>query len=157
METRMRKLVSIKSTAILLLVLLVVLGSALAARHYRVSGWGKVAINFAAGTGTGDAELTIGGDEYVGTVYVLVPEPVKLRSGALYFEGVTHTFTFPTIGKFETLGNEMAVPVGEGVSTLTGYMDITGGDKFSSGRLSVKGELHANGTAYFEVNGAVGL
>lgn len=163
MKTRMKKLISVKSISVLVLVLLVVLGSALAARHYPVIGSGEVYL----GTGQipdpppDNVRLTIGGKLYEGRVTVELGKPGKGRGSVLYFRDVKHTFDLES-GIFYATGDEMATPMGEeGLYSLNGYMQITGGKgEFESacGRLKINGELNRKTEKiFFDVHGAIGL
>ena len=163
MKTRMKELISLKSIPMLALALLIVLGPAWAARRYPVRGSGEVDL------GTGElpdpppdnVSLTIAGKLYQGRVTVEVGEPVKGPGGILRFYDVKHTFKLDP-GTFYTTGDEIATPTGvEGVYTLNGYMELTGGKgdfESACGRLRVHGELNLKTEKIlFDVHGAIGL
>ena len=160
MRTKMTELIGIRSIPLFVLALLIVLGPAWAARHYPVLGSGEVPLGLTLPVGH-NVRLTIAGKLYEGDVTVKMGEPVKGPGGILRFYGVEHTFDFEG-GIFNTTGDEIATPTGvEGVYTLSGYMEITGGKgRFEGayGRLSVHGELnYKTEKILFDVRGAMAL
>ncbi|UCE47693.1 MAG: hypothetical protein JSW47_19105, partial [Phycisphaerales bacterium] len=107
MRTKMKKLVSMKSILMLVLVLLVVIGSALAARRYPVSGSGEVLLDPSEipDPPPDNVWLTIAGKPYEGRVTFNAGDPVEGPGGVLHFDGVKHTFDFED-DIFYTTGDE---------------------------------------------------
>ena len=158
MKARMKKLISIKSIPILALALLIVFGTALAAGLEPVSGSGEVSLI----AGEGPVNLTIGGEEWVGTIRVIMG-PVAVRPGGVtQYLDIVHIFSDEAENTFTTIGGEITAPTGEeGVYTLSGDMEITGGKgsfEGACGSLRVNGELnYKTEKILFDVYGAMAL
>jgi len=167
MNTKMKKLMSIKNVSILALAILVVLSSALAeSEGDSVAGSGDVefkAFEFPFLTLEGPTTLSIEGEKYQGTVTVTVDviQVVPGENGVLNYYGVKHEFAFGD-GSFTTTGDEVAKPTDQpGLSILSGYMNITGGTGDflgASGEMSVHGRMDESDIvpkASFKVNGVI--
>ena len=129
MKTKMKKLISIGSVSMLTLVLLIVLGSALASGRKPLSVSGEVtAISQTQFQGT--ATLSIEGEEFEGLVTVSVdPEQIEVRNEVTNIEGTnvwnsSEIITRGTEEQFEEI-EEMIAPVPD--DTLLGnIIDILG-------------------------------
>jgi hypothetical protein len=154
MKAKMKKLISIRSVPALVLVLLIVLGTALAeSEGDSVTGSGDVLLTREDG-GEGTATLSIEGEKLDGEVIV------NILSGGMPLT-VEHIFSFGE-GSFTTIGNEVLKPTDEdGLFVLTGDMTIDsekgeGVFASASGEMSVHGQIHlVEGWASFRVNGTL--
>lgn len=157
MKAKMKKSISI-STPVVVLALLVILGTALAAGRDPVSMSGEVDLNTFSGTAT----ITIGGEELEVTVQVIPKQPPVPKDGGLYFPEVEHVFTLEDESiLLITTGEELAMPTDENsaIYTLHGNMviiDGTGVFDGASGELRVNGQMDWSiGQATFDANGAI--
>jgi hypothetical protein len=155
MKARMKKLMSVQSMAVL--VILIASGFALPAARGPASIQGQVDLNTFSGTAT----VTIGGVTFSGSVQVIPTGPiVESEDGVLHFPEVVHVFDLGDQNTLVTTGKEVADPVNPfGLYTLNGYMKITSATGIfegASGELSVHGELDWSvGQATFEARGAI--
>ena len=163
MKTKMKKLISIGSVSMLTLVLLIVLGSALASGRKPLSVSGEVtAISQTQFQGT--ATLSIEGEEFEGLVTVSVdPEQIEVRNEVTHYKCVMHVFEFSEEDTLITIGEEFAAPADDnpGILTLHGNMEITEGTgvfEGGSGELRVNGQMNVGvmpPEATFEANGII--
>jgi len=151
MKARMKKLISIKSILLLALVLLIVLGSALAAGHEPVSGSvSAIAINAYQFEGT--ATLTIGGGEEVKPSFVATLLEMSENDEGVLHAKVSHTFDFGDGNTFTTEDKAVMEPVDEfGLYTLNETLKIISGEGDFE---DVSGELHVHGQINFGVTPA---
>jgi hypothetical protein len=148
MKERMKKLISIKSIPILALVLLIVLGTALADGRDPVSGSGEALLDLAPPPGaTGTATLNIGGEEFTASLVVQITSQVVSDEGVLHATA-THTFTLldeygeETNDRITTTDKEVIDTDG----TLNAHLTITGGTGAFEG---ASGELAGHGQVQF--------
>ena len=140
MKAKMKKLISIKSIPILALVLLIVLGSALAAGRDPVYGSGWAKLNLVTGAAEGQADLIIGGEEFTASLAIQLTSQVVSDEGVLHATA-THTFTLPS-GTIITSDKEVIDTDG----TLNAHLTITGGTGAFEG---ASGELAGHGQVQF--------
>ncbi len=158
MKVRINKSTSIMVMPVLVLVLLVTLGAALAE-----TGLDPVTITGEVDLATfiGTATVAIKGDILSGAVQVIPMVPPEPKDGGLYFPEVVHEFTLDDGSTLTTAGAEFAMPMDENptIFTLHGNMDIIGGTgvfEGSSGELRVNGQMDWSvGLATFESKGAI--
>lgn len=146
MKTKVKKLISIKSMAVLGLALLVVLGTAMAdSACDHVSGSGATELDPSDGLFKGSGNLTIQGEKFDALVTVSVDNLFISEDGVLQAKGVTHKFDFGDGNTFTTSGNEIGDPTDTpGLFTLKGLMRITSGTgvfEDASGELTIRGEM----------------
>ena len=168
MRNRAKKLTSIKVLPVLGLVLLLVLGSALAkpARD-PVSGYGSSVLNLVTGDSFGSLTLFVRGEELLADLSVT--DVVMVYSGNDE-EGVFHataesTLDFGDGDTFTTADKIVGVPKGGGLYKLNEKLTIisgTGAYEGASGNLSIHGEAQfpAPGDppfaqVSFEIRGAI--
>jgi len=154
----MKKLTSIKSVPLLGLVLLIVLGTALAeSEGDLVTGSGLVTANLATGIGDGTAILSIEGERVEGIVEVNVSSNTD---GTFW---VTHKFDFGEDNTLSTEGTEVMKPADDpGLLVLSGDMNVTEGTGYfdgASGELNVHGKVQITefpmANVSFKVNGRI--
>ena len=160
MRNKAKHLTSIKSISVFTLVLLVVFGSALAARHYRVSGSGE--LDLTKTPDTGNAELTIADQLWQFKVEVGSGKVISKNGDVTHIYDIDYYFEDVKGNSFTAIGNETWTPTNEiKVYRMSAILDITEGDETftnADGKLLIKGIRYTSGTepyAVFEVNGTI--
>jgi len=168
MRNKTKKLTSIRIMPVLSLVLLVVLGSALAkpARD-PVSGYGSSELNLVTGQSSGNLTLFVRGEQSDASLAVQLVEMVYSGDNE---EGVFHATALSTLdfgggNTFTTTDKIVGVPKGGGLYKLNEKLTIisgTGAYEGASGNLSIHGEAQfpAPGDppfaqVSFEIRGAI--
>ena len=144
----MKKLISIRSIPVLVLALLVVLGTALAAGKPKSVSGDVLTTNFAASNWSGTATLTIGGQNSNGAlVYAQLVEHTPANEEGIIHAKFTHSFfEIGGVPENQLLTNDKVIlePTGiVGEYTLRGKMTITSGWGIFSG---ATGRLNMRGT-----------
>jgi hypothetical protein len=160
MRNKAKKLTSIKSISVSTLVLLVVFGSALAARHYRVSGSGELDLSSAPHTGL--AELTIGDNLWQFKVEVGSGKEISKKGDVTRIYDIKYYFEDLKGNTFSAIGDETWTPTNEiKVYRMSAILDITEGTEAftnANGKLFIKGIRYTSSAepyAVFEVKGTI--
>lgn len=162
MKTKVKKFMSMKSIPLLVLALLIVFGTALAASHEPVSGTGEAFLDIAAlpPQANGTVNLIIGGEEFPAS-FTLSMSDMAWKDGVLHVTA-SHTFTFCN-GTITTTDKGIGEPtetpglltLNENLTIVSGTDDLEG----ACGELRVHGQIQFVGetTAQvsFEVRGAI--